>query len=111
MKDLRAVLESRLAAGHDDALLRFTLGSRCLEAGEAEPAATHLEAAVAHDPSYSAAWNLLGRAYLEQGRSEDAAAAWRRGLQVAEQRGDQQVARMIRVFLKRLGEDAPPASG
>ncbi|HXG28122.1 MAG TPA: tetratricopeptide repeat protein [Nevskiales bacterium] len=102
MKSMRENLEALLAKGQDGALLRFTLGELCLKAGEAQAAADHLARAVALDPDYSAAWKLYGRALAEAGRREEAAAAYARGIAVAEARGDRQAAKEMRVFLKRI---------
>jgi predicted Zn-dependent protease len=91
-----------LAAGRDNALLRFSLGSEYLKAGDHAQAAAHLRAAVKQDPAYSAAWKLLGRALDENGRTHDALAAYREGMVVAESKGDKQAAREMAVFARRL---------
>ena len=98
----RAALETMLAGGRDDALLRFSLGNACLVEGDADNAVEHLERAVRHDPGYSAAWKELGRALLAAERPAQAADAWSRGIEAAEARGDVQAAKEMRVFLKRL---------
>ena len=54
------------------------------------------------DPEYSAAWKALGRALTAAGRDAEALAAYERGTKVAERRGDQQAAKEMRVFSKRL---------
>ncbi|WP_234456401.1 hypothetical protein, partial [Stenotrophomonas sp. S49] len=61
-------LEALLAAGKDNALLRFGLGKGWLDAGDALRAAMHLGRCVALDPQYSAAWKLLGKAWLAGGQ-------------------------------------------
>ncbi|SRR5690606_34452435 len=104
-----ASLEAMLARGQDGATLRFALASRYLEAGDAESACRHARVAVSIDPDYSAAWKLLGRAEAEAKRPAEAAAAYERGIDVAERRGDIQAAKEMRVFLKRLrAAGAPP---
>ncbi len=95
-------LEALLAAGQDTALLRFGLGQAYLNDGQAAAAITHLREAVRHDPQYSAAWKLLGRALVENHEPAAAAEAYRAGIEAAEGRGDKQAAREMRVFLKRL---------
>ena len=60
-----ADFEKMLAAGRDNALLRFSLGNEYLKVGQPADAATHLRRAVEQDPKYSAAWKLLGRALSE----------------------------------------------
>ena len=103
--------EALLAAGKDNALLRFSLGMQYLNAGDSPRAAEHLRAAVAHDPGYSAAWKLLGRALAQAGANAEAAAAYRSGIAAAERKGDKQAAKEMTVFLRRLEKEAgPPAT-
>jgi DNA-binding SARP family transcriptional activator len=104
--DLIANLEALLAKGGDGAALRLALASRYLDAGDAAAAVRHAEAAVRLDPEYSAAWKALGRALTVAGRNADALVAYERGAQVAEHRGDQQAAKEMRVFSKRLQREA-----
>src|SRR5512140_300158 len=94
--------EALLAAGKDNALLRFSLGLHYLNAGEAARAAGHLRAAVVHDPAYSAAWKLLGKALAEAGDNAAAMEAYASGIAAAEKRGDKQAAKEMNVFLRRL---------
>lgn len=101
-KTLLANLEKMLGFGHDNAALRFGLGSSYLKAGETESAVTHLREAVRQDPTYSAAWNKLGRALTECGRPDEAIAAYESGMAAAEQKGDKQAAREMGVFCRRL---------
>lgn len=100
--DMRKNLENMLAQGRDNALLRFTLGELCLNSGEAATAAEHLRAAVAQDAQYSAAWKLYGRALAANSQNDQARQVFEQGIAVAEQRGDHQAAKEMRVFLKRL---------
>jgi Tfp pilus assembly protein PilF len=97
-----ASFERMLAAGKDGALLRFSLGSEYLRAGDADAAAAHLARAVALDASYTAAWKLLGKALAAAGRNDEARDAYRQGIEVAERRGDRQAQREMQVFLRRL---------
>ncbi len=94
--------EKMLAAGKDNALLRFSLGNAWLGAGEAAKAVPHLQKAVEHDPKYSAAWKLLGRALNEAGDARAALAAYRKGIEVAQDRGDIQAAKEMTVFARRI---------
>jgi len=91
-----------LASGNDSANLRLALASHCLKDGESERAIEHLEVAVGLDPDYSAAWKLLGKALADAHREADALAAYRKGIQVAEQRGDMQALKEMSVFARRL---------
>ena len=100
--DAIARFEGLLAAGKDGALLRFGLGMQYLAIGNAARAAEHLRSAVALDPGYSAAWKLLGKALVEAGEAEEAAEAYRKGIVVAQEKGDKQAAKEMAVFLRRL---------
>lgn len=91
-----------LASGRDNALLRFSLGNEYLKQGDAPSAAEHLRRAVEFDPKYSAAWKLLGKALTEAEAWNDALAAYRQGMTVAEARGDKQAAKEMSVFAKRI---------
>lgn len=102
MPDPLDTFQALLAAGRDDALLRFSLGSAYLKRGDAANAAVHLQRAVEHDPQYSAAWKLLGKALAESESWEAALAAYRAGIAVAEARGDVQAAKEMGVFARRI---------
>jgi predicted Zn-dependent protease len=91
-----------VGTARDGALLRFSIGSEYLKAGDASNAAAQLREAVARDPDYSAAWKLLGRALTESGRAAEALEAYARGITVATARGDQQAAQEMTVFARRL---------
>jgi predicted Zn-dependent protease len=95
-------LEALLAKGTDNALLRFGLANEYLKLGQLEQAIGHLKRAVAHDPNYSAAWKRLGKALADTGRVEEAITAYENGIRAAEQKGDIQAAKEMRVFLGRL---------
>ena len=99
-------LEKMLAAGTDNAMLRFTLGKTYFDRGELARAIAHLEAAVRHDPAYSAAWKWLARAHVSAGRDDDARKAFLRGIEVAEEKGDKQAVKEMQVLLKRLQKAA-----
>jgi predicted Zn-dependent protease len=107
-------LEALLAAGHDAPSLRFALATRHLAAGDAAAAVRHAEAAVALDATYSAGWKVLGQARAAAGDGGGAAESFRRGIEVADARGDAQAAKEMRVFLRRLEKrksGPPPDDG
>jgi predicted Zn-dependent protease len=91
-----------LAAGRDNALLRFSLGNAYLKQGDPAKAAEHLRRAVEHDPNYSAAWKLLGKALADAKAWDEALAAYRQGVTVAEARGDKQASKEMSVFARRI---------
>ena len=97
-----ANLLKMLEGGRDNALVRFSLGNEYLKNDDFAAAAGHLRAAVAHDPGYSAAWKLLGRALESLGALPDALAAYREGIGVAERKGDKQAAKEMTVFARRI---------
>ena len=99
-------LEALIAAGKDGATVRFALASRYHADGNLERALEHAEVAVDQDPDYSAAWKLLGRLRAEAGQATEAAEAYRRGIEVAERRGDQQAVREMQVFLRRITRES-----
>lgn len=94
-------LEKMLAGGRDDAMLRFGLGSAYFNEGRFSEAVEHLEACVAHDPTYSAAYKLLGRSYLSMDASEKAVQVFESGLPVSVEQGDKQSEKEMQVFLAR----------
>lgn len=105
-----ANLEKLLGGPRDNALLRYSLGNEYLKGGDAAAAITHLREAVARDAGYSAAWKLLGRALAASGQREEALAAYREGIRVAEAKGDKQAAKEMMVFARRLERAGAPKS-
>ena len=103
---MREGLEKLLASGQDNALLRFGLGNAFFKEENYAAAAAHLAKAVEHNPQYSAAWKMLGKAWQQQGDNAQAEAAWQQGMQVADANGDAQTVKEITVFLKRLHKTA-----
>ena len=99
---LIANLEALIAAGKDSPAVRFGLGKAYLEDSNPAASRSHLEQAVELDPSYSAAWKLLGKARSEGGDIDGAADAYRRGIAAAAAKGDRQAAKEMTVFLRRL---------
>jgi Tfp pilus assembly protein PilF len=113
-QDLITSLEALLAKGNDAPGLRFALATRYLAAGDAPAAVRHAEAALALDATYSAGWKVLGQARTAAGDERGAAESFRRGIEVAEARGDRQAAKEMQVFLRRIEKRAggpPPDDG
>ena len=98
--------ERMLASGKDGAMLRYSLGNEYLKAADVAAALVHLERAVAIDPRDTAAWKLYGTALVAAGRDGDALAAWRRGIEVARERGDRQAEKEMTVFARRIEKAA-----
>lgn len=100
--NLIASLRQQCGGPRDGALLRFSLGSALLAEGDAGAAVDELRRALGFDPTYSAAWKLLGKACLAHGDEIAAADAWRSGIAAAARRGDKQAEKEMGVFLRRL---------
>jgi Tfp pilus assembly protein PilF len=103
-----ASLRLQCGGPRDGALLRFSLGSALLSDGDTHAAMHELRRAVAFDPTYSAAWKLLGKACLDASEPEAAAEAWRSGMAAAAKRGDKQAEKEMAVFVRRLEKPKPP---
>jgi predicted Zn-dependent protease len=101
-EDFIARLRAQLGGPRDGALLRFSLGNALLCHGDAIGAATAFREAVGFDANYSAAWKMLGRALEDTGEHAGAITAFERGIGVARTRGDEQAAKEMTVFLRRL---------
>ena len=95
-------LETMLRRGQDNALVRYGLGNEYLKLKEFDKAVEHLGKAVEFDRGYSAAWKSLGKALTSAGRNPEAIEAYETGIEVAENKGDVQAVKEMRVFLKRL---------
>lgn len=99
-----ANFERMLAAGKDNALLRFGLGNEYLKAGDPATAIKHLRSALAFDPGYSAAWKLLGRALAEAEEPAEALGVYREGIAAAAKKGDKQAMKEMQVHARRLAK-------
>lgn len=98
----RKALETMLAQGQDNQLLRYTLGTLCLQEGALEQAVLHLEEALRKDRTHSASWKAYGKALVALERFADARTAYTEGIAIAEAKGDMQAVKEMKVFLKRL---------
>lgn len=101
-----ASLEKLIGGPRDGQLLRYSLGTEYLAAGDPAAAAAAFEAAIGFQADYSAAWKGLGKARQAQGELAAALAAFTQGIEVATARGDVQAAKEMKVFAKRLGNTA-----
>jgi predicted Zn-dependent protease len=98
--------EKMLLGGKDSTLLRFTLGSEYLKIGDPVSAANHLKQTVLLDPEYSAAWKMLGRALVESGQPAAALVVYRKGIAVAEAKGDKQASKEMTVYARRIEKNS-----
>ena len=95
-------LEAMLDKGQDSALLRYSIGNEYLKAANPVRASEHLAEAVRQDPKYSAAWKLYGKALAADNRPDEAISAFEQGIAAAQENGDIQAVKEMRVFLKRI---------
>ena len=102
MGPLKENLEKMLAAGRDDAMLRFGLGSAYFNEKNFTKAIPHFEACIKHDAKYSAAYKLLGKALFKVGKDKESRCVFEAGLPIAIDKGDKQTEREILAFLKKL---------
>ena len=95
-------LETLLANGTDSALLRFSLGDIYLRENNPVKAIEHFAKAVELDAGYSAAWKLYGNSLVAAEQLTKAQQVYRTGIEVAQGKGDKQVEKEMRVFLRRV---------
>ena len=91
-----------LDKGNDNALLRYSLGNEYIKAHDFKLAITHLKKAIAFNQSFSAAWKLYAKALTKNKQHTEAISAYEKGITIAEENGDIQAAKEMRVFLNRL---------
>lgn len=90
-----------LANGTDNALLRYSIGNACFAEKDYEKSVEHTKVALEHDSTYSAAWKLLGRSYIELGQFKEASETLQQGINIASEKGDKQAEKEMGVFLRR----------
>ncbi len=96
--------EALLKKGTDNALLRYSLGNEYIKTSNFTEAITHLEKAIEFNKNYSAAWKLYANALAENQQITKAINAYEKGIVIAENNGDKQAAKEMRIFLKRLNK-------
>jgi Tfp pilus assembly protein PilF len=94
--------KSLLEKGNDNALLRYSLGNEYFKTADFEQAIIQLEKAIEFNQTYSAAWKLYAKALLENNQNTKAINAYEEGINIAEENGDMQAVKEMRVFLNRL---------
>ena len=105
--DVVGRFEAMLASGKDSPLMRYGLGLEYLKRKDYTRAVEHLGRAVAADPGHTAAWKQYGNALAAAGEPARAARAYESGISVADERGDMQAAKEMRVFLRRVRKSLP----
>lgn len=97
-------LEDLVKQNPENALMHYTLGVEYLRADQNEKAIATLKKALNLEPHYSAAYRELGKALVKSNLSEKAVEIFDKGIAVAEEKGDIQTAKEMRVFLKRISK-------
>ncbi|HEX7327449.1 MAG TPA: tetratricopeptide repeat protein [Casimicrobiaceae bacterium] len=97
-----AAFEKMLASGRDSALLRYSIGNEHAKAGDWREAVGALARAIELDPDYTAAWKLYAKALAEAGDQHAALDAYRKGIEVAQRKGDRQAEKEMTVFARRI---------
>ena len=95
-------LENLVEQNPENALMHYTLGIEYLRQGENQKGVSVLKKTISLEPEYSAAYRELGKALLNSDMKQEAMEVFNKGIAVAEERGDIQTAREMRVFLKRI---------
>ena len=88
-----------------DALVWYGLGSEYFKAESWSEAADALQKVVQLNPDYTAAYQMLGTALLNQGKREDARRAWEQGLEVANRTGAWKARQHMEGLLAGMGHE------
>ena len=94
-----------LDKGNDNELLRYSLGNAYFKQNDFKQSIIHLKKAISHKPTFSAAWKLYAKALTANNQNDEAIVAYQKGINIAEENGDIQAVKEMRVFLKRLLKD------
>jgi predicted Zn-dependent protease len=86
--DRIAMLEGFVAQRPDDPFPRYGLAMELARVGRADEALATFAALVARAPGYVPTYLMYGNALVAAGRGADAAAIYRRGIEVARAAGD-----------------------
>jgi folate-binding protein YgfZ len=86
----------------EDLLANYGIGSCYNLVKDYNQAIAHLQKAIAIKATHTLAYLELGKAYEGLGQKENAAAAWRKGIEVASQKGDMTPLKEMQGFLHEL---------
>lgn len=85
-----------------DPAMHFGLGMEYMQIEQYEDAESCFRKAIEYKEDYSAAYRELGKSLTELGRSEDAIPVYRKGIPIAQENGDIQTGKEMKVFLSRI---------
>src|SRR5690606_20448483 len=96
------MFEEVLEIDPDDPLATFGMGKAYVQLDDYESAIPHLKRATEIQKDYSAAWLDYGKCLEFTGRTDEAVAAYRQGIQAASRKGDLMPMREMERRLKLL---------
>lgn len=102
MEERLELFQQVLEIDPDDTVANFGMGKLLSDLERYEDAVDPLRNAVRVQPDYSAAYNLLGTALMRADRTEEARAAFEKGVEVATKKGDLMPKRDMQQKLERL---------
>lgn len=88
-----------------DALVWYGLASEYFKAESWSEAADALARVVQLNPDYTAAYQMLGTALLNQGKREDARRAWEQGIETAKRKGAWKAQQHMEGLLAGMGRE------
>jgi tetratricopeptide (TPR) repeat protein len=88
-----------------DALIWYGLASEYFKAESWSEAADALRRVVELNPDYTAAYQMLGTALLNQGKREDARRAWEQGIEAANRTGAWKARQHMEGLLAGMGRE------
>jgi tetratricopeptide (TPR) repeat protein len=89
-----------------DAMIWYGLASEYSKAERWSEASDALQSVVRINPDYTAAYQMLGTALLNQGRKEEAQRAWEQGIEVARRTGAWKAQQHMEGLLAGMSEAA-----
>ncbi|MBD0372331.1 MAG: tetratricopeptide repeat protein [Pyrinomonadaceae bacterium] len=81
------IFEAMARSQPDDVMVWYGLGSEYYKAENWAKAAEALRRVIEINPDYTAAYQMLGTALMNQGAREEAQRAWREGIKTADRTG------------------------
>jgi len=101
-KNRKQQLEEMLAEDPHDAFLRYGLAMEYVGEGKDEEAVRQFREMFTITPDYVPSYQQAGQALLRLGRSEEASEVLRRGIAMAQQKGELHAAEEMQGFLASL---------
>ena len=96
------MFEEVLKMDPNDPMVYFGLGQEYMRGSKWTEASEAFGNAVRLNPKYSAAYRYLGECLEKSGNPQSAKEIYQKGIPIAEQQGDLEAAKAMKVFLARL---------